>query len=166
MRLTRLNWSFVLLLLVFACGQKMTVEQMRAKAKDYVEKEQWQDAIDVYEKLLNTYPDSRWAPESLYKLGDLYATYDQQFEKSVRAYQKLIERYPDSKYNMQASFMIGYRYANDIKDLEKARESYELFLATWPDHELSPSVRWELKYLGQDISDIDLEFEPSGETTQ
>jgi len=54
--------------------------------------------------------------------------------------------------------MIGYRYANDLNDLEKAKEAYNEFLQKYPEHELAPSVQWELDHLGQDISEIELNF--------
>jgi TolA-binding protein len=154
---------YLLLLLVISflvgCGEKLTEEQMRAKAIEYENKEQWDEAIKLYEKIAKKWKDSPKADETLFKLGILYANNLHDFEKSIEAYQKLIDSYPNSKYLIQATFMIGYRYGNDIKDYDKARKAYENFLEKWPNHELASSVKWELEHLGQDIGEISLDFE-------
>jgi len=144
-----------LLMFVIACGQKMTEEQMNATAEDLQNKEQFEDATKMLEKLVKTYPEGKKADEALYKLGVIYANNLKDYNKSVNAYKKLVNDYPESNYVIQSMFMIGYRYANDIKDLDKAKEAYENFLEKYPDHELATSVNWELEHLGQDISDIE-----------
>ena len=50
--------------------------------------------------------------------------------------------------------MIGYIYANVLDDSENAQVEYNLFLQKYPDHELTPSVKFELDFLGKDINDI------------
>lgn len=144
-----------LLVVVFACGQKMTEEQIFAKALDLENKEQFEDATKMYEKYVKTFPEGKKADEALYRLGTIYANSLKDYQKSVNAYKKLLNTHPESDYLIQSSFMIGYRYANDIKDLDKAREAYEQFIENFPDHELATSVKWELDHLGQDISDIE-----------
>ncbi|MBN2411986.1 tetratricopeptide repeat protein [candidate division KSB1 bacterium] len=157
--------SIVILLSIVGCGKKLTEEQLRAQAMDYENKEQWDQVVKVYEELIKRFPDSQKADVSLYQLGGLYASSFKDFDKSIDAYKRLIEKYPQSDLVVQAQFMIGYRYANDIKDMDKAREAYNEFLEKYPDHELSSSVKWELDHLGQDISDIELQF-GSGESAQ
>ena len=49
---------------------------------------------------------------------------------------------------------IGYIYANVINDTKSAEAEYESFLKKFPDHELSPSVKFELEYLGKSIEEI------------
>ena len=144
-----------LIVFIFACGQKMTEEQMHAKAVNFEEKEQYEDAIKMFKKLVKVYPNGTKADEAMYRLGGIYANNLKDFHQSVDTYKKLVENYPESDYLIQSSFMIGYRYANDIKDLDKAKAAYEGFLEKYSDHELATSVNWELNHLGQDISDIE-----------
>jgi len=157
--------SILILMSIVGCGEKLTEEQLRAKAMDYENKEQWDQVVKVYEELLKRFPDSEKTDVSLYLLGGLYASNFKDFDKSIEAYNRLIEKCPQSDLVVRAHFMIGYRYANDLKDLDKAREAYSKFLQKYPDHELSASVKWELDHLGQDISDIELQF-GSGESAQ
>ena len=158
--------ALLMVVVLIGCGQKLTEEQLRAKALDYENKEQWDQVVKVFEDLVQRFPDSPKADECLYQLGGLYASNFKDFNKSVDTYKRLISNYPESNLVIQAQFMIGYRYANDIKDLDKAREAYEEFIVKYPDHELVSSVKWELDHLGKDISDIELQFGDSEKSTK
>ena len=157
----RASIVFLMLSLMVGCGARMTEEQMRAKAIEAENSEQWDEAISAYERLVNKYRESPVREEALYKLGMLYANHSKDFQKSIDSYERLISDYPSSDYTVKASFMIGYEYANHVQDLEKARIAYSDFLAKYPDHELAVSVKWELDHLGKDISELDLIFEGS-----
>ena len=50
--------------------------------------------------------------------------------------------------------MVGYIYANILNDTKSAQIEYESFLNKFPDHELSPSVKFEIDYLGKSIEEI------------
>ena len=50
--------------------------------------------------------------------------------------------------------MIGYIYANIISDEKSAKVEYESFLQKFPSHELAPSVKFEIDYLGKSIDQI------------
>ena len=150
--------ALLVVAVISGCGEKLTEEQLRAKALDYENKEQWDQVIKVYEQLVKKFPNSPKSDQNLYQLSGLYASNSKNFLKSIEAYKTLIEKYPESQLVIQAQFMIGYRYANDLNDLENARAAYNEFLQKYPEHELAPSVQWELDHLGQDISEIELNF--------
>lgn len=155
--------ALLALVMLAACGKKMTEEQLYAQILDFQDKQQYDDVIKTYEQLIKQYPESEKADEHLYQLGMTYAHDAKQFQKAIDTWERLIETYPDSRLITNTKFMIGYSYANDIKDLDKARAHYEKFLQEYPDHELVASVKWELDHLGQDISDIELQL---GEDTE
>jgi TolA-binding protein len=149
---------FFSILALIGCSGSLTEEQMLEKAIKLEEKEKWKDTADMYEKMVKKFPESEKAAEHLYKLGVIYANNLGDLYKSINSYSRLIKRYPESNYTVQATFMMGYRYANDIKDLRRAKRVYTHFIEKYPDHELTPSVKWELKHLGKDISEIELEL--------
>ncbi len=150
--------ALIATLMLVACGQKMTEEQLYAQVLDFQDKQQWDDVIKSYEQLVKQYPESEKADEHLYQLGMTYAHNAKKFQKAIETWERLIETYPESRLITNTKFMIGYCYANDIKDLEQARAAYEKFLEEYPDHELVASVKWELEHLGEDISDIELQL--------
>ncbi len=158
-------WTIIALMtaLLWGCGEKLTEEQLRAKALDLENKEQWAEAIKMYERLVKAYPQSNRAAETIYRMGITYANNLKDFNKAVATHQRIVTEYPTSNFVKQSTFMIGYIYANDLKDLEKAKIAYQEFLQKWPTHELASSVKWELDHLGQDISQIELQL---GESAQ
>ena len=153
-----LSMIVLLAVMIMGCGEKLTEEQMYAKASEFENDKNIEEAIGYYEKIVDTFPESDASAETLYKLGVYYANHVKDFEKSVNAYKRLIEQYPNSSFVVQSSFMIGYRYANDIKDMEKAKTAYQDFLKKYPEHELASSVQWELDHLGEDISSIEIQL--------
>jgi len=157
--------GIVILTCFFACGEKLTEEQLRTKALDLENKEQWLEAVKMYERLIKAYPKSDRAAETLYRVGITYANNLKDFTKAVATHQRIVKDYPTSNYVKQSTFMIGYLYANDLKELEKAKSAYEDFLSKWPTHELASSVKWELDHLGQDISQIELQLGDSPSET-
>ncbi len=157
----------VVMAVIWGCGEKLTEEQLRAKALDFENKEQWAEAVKMYERLVKAYPQSTRAAETLYRLGITYANNLKDFKKAVETHGRIVKEYPGSNFVKQSTFMMGFLYANDLKDLEKAKSAYQDFLQKWPTHELASSVKWELEHLGQDISQIDLnlgESQPAADT--
>ena len=162
----KMGLFWIMISMIAGCGEKLTEEQLRAKATELEQQARWAEAANLYEKLVKSYAKSGNADKDLYKLAVIYANNLQEFEKSVTTYRRIVEEYPQSQYVIQSSFMIGYRYANDMKELDKARVAYEEFLKKYPDHELASSVRWELDHLGKDISEIDLQLNDSNITAE
>ena len=135
------------------CG-KLPEDRLMEKGKQYEAEEKFSEAIDSYEKLVRLYPQSMYAHEALYRAGLVYTNGLQDFETAIMALQRVIDEYPESKSAAPSQFMMGFIYANSAADTARARIAYNKFLKTYPDHELVPSVKWELQYLGKDINDI------------
>ena len=73
---------------------------------------------------------------------------------STDSSRKVIENYNGSLQEPHALFMIGYIYANVINDIKSAKIEYEKFIKRFSSHELAPSVKFELEYLGKGIDEI------------
>lgn len=78
------------------------------------------------------------------------------FNNAINAYSNVVNQFSGTEQEAQAQFMIGYIYANILGDKSKAEKNYKSFLNQFPDHELAPSVKFELDYLGKDINEIDV----------
>jgi tetratricopeptide (TPR) repeat protein len=88
--------------------------------------------------------------------GEMYYK-ERKLVEAMDQFQQFVEYYPDSSQAARCAFMIGFIHANDFQDTLRAREAYQKFLADFPaaDPGLRTSAEWELKHLGQDISDLD-----------
>ena len=76
------------------------------------------------------------------------------FTTAVQEYRKVIENYAGSSQEAHALFMIGYIYANVVNDPKSAEIEYKSFLEKFPTHELAPSVKFEIEFLGKSIEEI------------
>ena len=115
-----------------------------------------------FEKILGK-PLSQKTQEGFFRIGMFlllslmfFATMNdlRDFEKALTEYRIVLTRYTGSKEEALAQFMIGYIYANVLKDFVSARKEYQVFLDNFPKHELYPSVKFEIDYLGKDINEI------------
>ena len=104
--------------------------------------------------LIKKFPKHELASKAQYIIGDIYMNDVRDFEKALSEYRLVLERHNGSKEEALAQFMIGYIYANVIKDFDLARKEYQIFLDKFPKHELHPSVKFEIDYLGKDINEI------------
>ena len=112
------------------------------------------ESIDNLVYLVNNFPEHELASKAQYIIGDIYMNDLRDFEKALIEYRSVLDKYIGSKEEALAQFMIGYIYANVIKDFDLARKEYQIFLDKFPKHELHPSVKFEIDYLGKDINEI------------
>ena len=146
--------SLILMLGMFAGCGKMPDEKLMALGKEMEDRENFDKAIEYYEKLVQEYPESPLAPEAMHYMGKVYANGIKDYERAILVFNDVIDKYPDSPQAAHSQFMIGFVYANSIADTAEARLAYDKFKEKYPDNELIPSVDFELKYLGKDINDI------------
>ena len=100
------------------------------------------------------YSSNELTPKAQYMLGDIYMNDFRDFTTSIQEYRKVIEKYSGSFQEPHALFMIGYIYANVINDTKSAEIEYKSFIDQFPNHELFPSVKFELEFLGKSIEEI------------
>jgi outer membrane protein assembly factor BamD (BamD/ComL family) len=77
-----------------------------------------------------------------------------EFAEALEALQAMPEMLPNDDNLRKALFLRGYIYANHLQKLDSAQVIYERFLRLYPEHELAPSVRFELDYLGANPEDF------------
>ena len=112
------------------------------------------ESIENLIYLVKNFPEHELASKAQYIIGDIYMNDLRDFEKALSEYRVVLNKYIGSKEEALAQFMIGYIYANVIKDFDLARKEYQVFLDKFPRHELHPSVKFEIDYLGKDINEI------------
>ena len=112
------------------------------------------ESIENLIYLVKNFPKHELASKAQYIIGDIYMNDLRDFEKALSEYRVVLNKYNGSKEEALAQFMIGYIYANVIKDFDLARKEYQIFLDKFPKHELHPSVKFEIEYLGKDINEI------------
>jgi len=91
-------------------------------------------ALAMYQRVVDTYPQSHYATASLYQLGQLRMQTSQviDYQKAREAFLQLVQQYPDSGYAP-----MGRKYAADclmqLREPEKARADYMQFMTEDPN---------------------------------
>ena len=92
------------------------------QAQTAFQKEEYDDASELFEKYLTFAPDSELAAEAWYSIGE--CRYKQEnYPEALLSYQAAIALYPDSSFVPKAYNKIGDCYWR-IDDREKACQSY------------------------------------------
>ncbi len=84
---------------------------------------QYDESITAFSEFLQLYPNSQYADNAQYWLGETHYV-KRQFEPAIMEYRKLIETYPASKKRSHAMLKIGYSY-HELGQVDKARAVLE-----------------------------------------
>jgi len=145
---------FSVIALALAGCTKKAEKELWQSAVEMQKRNEVDDAIQGYLRVLEEYPNGKLAPEALYAIGTLYQNEKQDKSKAVEFYQRLVREYSDHATAPNAAFMIGFIYHNDLKKVEEARRAYEEFLSKYPSSTMAESARFELATLGKSPEEI------------
>lgn len=85
------------------------------RAENYLfEQEMIDSSIYVYEQILEKYPESEYAPKSLYSIAYIYDWIKNDTTKALQNYRELIADYPGTDYALQ-----GTKKINAVKEMKK-----------------------------------------------
>ena len=92
---------------------------------------QYKQSIKSFEAFKVNYPNSKYADNAQYWLGEAnYVSRD--YKKALSDFQQLIAQYPDSSKNSGARLKIGYIYF-ELKNWPAARDALQQVLTMYPD---------------------------------
>ena len=67
-----------------------------------------EEAIQLFEKIISTYPKNHYAEESMFLIGFVYENHLNNAEKAKYAYEKFLQQYPNSELAEDAKKAITY----------------------------------------------------------
>lgn len=101
------------------------------KAFALLKEGQYKQSIAAFEVFKTSYPNSKYADNAQYWLGEAsYVSRD--YNKSLTEFQQLIAQYPESSKNSGARLKIGYVYF-ELKNWSAAREALQQVITLYPD---------------------------------
>jgi len=111
-----------------------------------------EEALRSLQRLVEQYPDSRWHPQALYRIGAIHFQ-EQNYEEARQAYRQLLTTYPTHRRAAEAQYGIGDSYYN-AGDMEAAVNAYRTVLEEYPERatatEAALSLFFALSAAGQD----------------
>jgi len=94
--------------------------------------QRYHKAINILQKVLESYKDVAIADEALYRLGLNFESLSN-FEAAAEAYNQLVTDYPDSILADNALFALGLIYRDQLNATEKAKSKFEQIIFNHPD---------------------------------
>jgi tol-pal system protein YbgF len=102
-----------------------------SKAFALLKEGQYGASIKAFEAFKASYPNSKYADNAQYWLGEAnYVSRD--YKRALAEFQQLIAQYPDSSKNPGARLKIGYVYF-ELKNWSAAREALQQVITLYPD---------------------------------
>lgn len=154
------SFFFCLVITFINCSSKNDQEYYDSALKN-LEDENFTEALMDFENLINDFPESKFAPASMYEIGRLYhgralkhLSSEESLRKGVDYYKKVFDIYPDSKEAPNSLFMAAFILANELNDLTTAKGFYEIFVDKYPNSELYDDAKSELINLGKTPEEI------------
>ena len=113
------------------------------KAFALLKEGRYKQAIVVFDSFLKSYPDSQYADNAQYWLGEANYAY-RQYKQALSEFQRLIAKYPDSSKVQGARLKIAYVYY-EMKNWSAARESLQQIIKSFPDTNLAKKANERLE---------------------
>ncbi len=112
----------------------------------------YQGKVEQMNKLIKSYPDSRYIPEALYEKGRAYVMLDNS-KAAIETYNTLWENYPDSRFARKAGIQIGLLYFN-TNEPQKSATAYKKVISKYPGSEEAKVAVQDLKSVYVDLGDV------------
>jgi outer membrane protein assembly factor BamD (BamD/ComL family) len=102
--------SFILIsVLIFAisCSKNMSEVDYYTKANELMSQEQWEEAEQNFQSIIDKYPDGEYSAKAVFMIGFINANYTNNLEKAKEYYHKFLEKYPnhdladDARYELE-----------------------------------------------------------------
>ncbi len=101
--------DLLILLLVFtACSKKKSEQEYFQTAYDQYNKEQYEESIQNFKKVLEYYPQGTNAPKAIFMIGFIHANNTKNLEEAKKYYTMFIEKYPQHELANSADYELKH----------------------------------------------------------
>jgi len=106
-------------------------EEIYQRALTLLRERQYAESIKDFQEILNNYPQSKYADNAQYWIGEAHYA-SKEFDRALNAFNQLLNTYPNSSKRAHALLKIGYVYY-EMRDYNAARAILEQVRDTYPD---------------------------------
>jgi len=162
-----------LAVLLFAgCGEKLTEEQVLAKAREAELRVEYAQAQKYYERLLKEYPQSNETETARQKIAlfnsaaslsedklqaeiQKYESHEQ-FAEALVLYNALLARFPNNEKCDEVLQKVGLIYLNNQEQYQRAVDTYQRLLRDFPQSKHAAQAQFMIGYIfANHIKDYD-----------
>ncbi len=105
-------------------GCKDDMKDLYQKAMNAYQAEDYQKAVELFEKILAKYPDHSLSRKARYELGNIYLYKLKQPQAALKHLQDLYAQSQPGKYSLESLKLIGYIYDKSLNDCPKGIDVY------------------------------------------
>jgi len=113
------------------------------KAFGLLKQGRYKQSIVAFSGFLKNYPESQYADNAQYWLGEANYAY-RQYKQALSEFQRLIANYPDSSKAQGARLKIAYVYY-ELKNWSAAKESLQQIITSFPNTNLAKKANERLE---------------------
>lgn len=146
-------FSFITIVVLAGCGGP-SAEEYFAKAQQAQTAQEFQQAMDLYEKVISEHPEDPAAGDAMFMIATILNNDLHDYDAAVDAYKRYVGNHPEGKETAIAMFLIGYLYNNELQNFDSASVAYRRFLEKFPNHEMSQAAQFELDNLGKSPEEL------------
>ncbi|MCD6317765.1 tetratricopeptide repeat protein [Candidatus Aerophobetes bacterium] len=92
----------------------------------YIGQKKYREAKEAFEKVIQNYPQSKWADDSLLQVGNCLFNLND-FSSAIKSYSKLETEYPKSELVPLAIYLKAFSYL-ELNEHDKAKREYQRYL--------------------------------------
>lgn len=122
-------------------------------AMEYLKQKDYQQALDAFIELRNTFPDSIWADDAQYYIGNIYER-NGLYISARDEYSLLLLYYPSSSWADDARLGIGNCYYQ-TSDYYHARIQYQTVIDNYPLSDLLPFAQYRIAWCSKRMDNYD-----------
>jgi tetratricopeptide (TPR) repeat protein len=118
-------WPLILLGALFSCDFTPPLNKEILSAQSYIAKQDYQSAVNKYQKILEKNPPKDIQVKINYQLGDLYSIYLAENKKSVKYYEEIMKISDDPLWLVKTQERLGEINFTYLKDYRVSEEIYK-----------------------------------------
>jgi TolA-binding protein len=122
-------------------------------AMEYLKNKNYQQALDTFLELRDTFPDSIWADDAQYYIGNIYEI-SGLYISARDEYSRLLLYFPDSIWADDARFGIGNCYYQ-TSDYYHAKIQYQTVIDNYPFSDLVPFAQYRIAWCDRRLNNND-----------
>jgi tetratricopeptide (TPR) repeat protein len=114
----------------------------------YASQSKYKEAIAVYQRIIDEFPDSQSVADARYWIGDAYMKQETQegFKKAVAAFRDFISKHPDNRNVIYAKMSIAYAYYR-LLNFDEAIKAFQDVIASAPKDEEGVRMAAEAQFM-------------------
>lgn len=118
------NKLLLLLFVLTSCGFSSGLYKDILLAQEYLEKQKFERAAEVYESILIKKPSLNIQIKVNDQLGEIYSVYLSDYPKSIKHFNNIVENSNEPSWQVRSLEKIGNIYFENLRDFTKAKEIY------------------------------------------